>query len=419
LQDGTYITENRVSVRSYFYTLVNVHGDESQPSEATEVVVRDFDDAAVLSGFPIPDPDYRVTHAVVYALMAGVEDGSSAVGGGESMYYRIGIVQNLGTSPTFLHYPATTPIQDVYVDDYRSPIPTNARDLQWLHDNRIAFLSDERLMFTEPGNYTAMMDKYTLAFADTPKRFIATPKWGYVLTCGRPEVVDLTKQCDGGGCKNVQQIEENLPIIGHQSPCTYMGAVFYASVSGVVAISGHQATVITDDVFSQEQWDTMSPHELRLAVHHGHLYILGPFSTYRMKLAATPYSKPDGGDLVQLSIRARAVGVSHDDRLIYCDANGTWDLGQGSGFKPYTWSRRYEFNRPVGLQAIRATHRGAGLNAVVQRHLGTFTNTAILPLTSSQVRRMGGPMCDAVTITLSGTSEVTQTVLGASPYELD
>lgn len=418
LADGSVITKGLATVRSYFWTFRNYYGDESPPCEVSRVVIKDFNSVAILSGFAPPDPANHATERVIYAMVAGVEDGSGAVGAGEDQYFRIATIPL--TQDTFVHIPSTMQLQDAFVNEGQSPVSQSAHSLQWLQDDRLAYLSNDRLHFTEPGNYTSVHDKYTLAFRDKPLKFVTTERIGYVLTCGRPEVVDITKKCDGDGCKNITTIDEHLPLIGGQSTCTYQGGVFYASTKGIVAISGVNANVITDDIFTQDQWDALLPHEIKTVIHRGFLYIVSPITTYRLKLSSTAYSKPDIADMVQLSIRPTAITVTHDDRLLFADSLGTWEMEQGVGLKPYTWSRRFDLRSYSSPGAVRLSYHKGHVDMTETRigSVGAYTVKTYSNLPSNRTIRLGRVATPEYEITLTGTAELYAVKFTGSPREM-
>jgi hypothetical protein len=419
MANGAVVTKGLATPRSYFYTWVNQYGDESPPSEVSYIAVQDYDNPALLSGFMTPPAANFVVSINIYSLVAGVEDGSAPSGGGQDSYFLVATIPV--TQSTFLHNPSASLLLDAYVNEGQSSVDADAKDVQWLFDDRIAYLSNDRLHFSEPGNYTRVHDKYTLAFRDRPLKFVATERSGYVLTCGRPEVVDLTKQCDGNGCKNVTTLDEHLPIIGAESTCVYAGSVFYASVAGIVAINGVHASVITDDLFTQDQWDALIPNEIRTAVHRGFLYIVSPIKVYRIKLAATAYSKPDAGDMVQLSIRPTAILATFDDRLLYADAVGTWEMEQGVGLKNYTWTRELKFNSWRTPGAVRASFTSGHLHISETRTAATasFATTRVYDnVPNNRPFRLGRVITPSYKITLTGTAELYQLKLAGSTNEL-
>jgi hypothetical protein len=380
--------------------------------------VKDFSAVAILTGFAAPEPANHAVERVIYAMVAGVEDGSGAVGAGEDQYFMVATIPL--NQESFVHNPSTMPLQDAFVNEGQSSVSRTAHSIQWLQDDRIAYLSNDRLQFTEPGNYTSVHDKYSLTFRDKPLKFVAVERLGYVLTCGRPEVIDLTKKCDGDGCKNVTTIDEHLPLIGSQSTSTYQGGIFYASTKGVVAISGTTANVITDDIFTQDQWDELLPSEMKTAIHRGFLYIASPVKVYRLKLSSTAYSKPDIADMVQLSIRASAITVTHDDRLLFSNPEGTWEMEQGTGLKPYTWSRRFSIRSHASPGAVRLSYH-SGHIAMVETRIGSIGArvTKTYPnLPSNKTVRLGRVATPEYEITLMGTAELYAVKFTGSPQEM-
>jgi hypothetical protein len=364
LDNGEVVTKGHVTVRSYFYRYRNKFGDWGPPSPASEIQILDFSDPAIVEDFATPPPEYCITEIGVYALIAGVEDGSSAAGGGTNEYFLVGTFP-VGSQQSFTHDPLALPLFDAFVSHGECAIHDDAYDMQWFGSDRLVYMAgDNRMHFTEPGNYNVTHEKYALSFRDRPLRMVATDSYAYVLTCGQPEVVDLSKDCDQGGCKKVVTIAEPLPLIGSLSPVGYEGSVYYASTSGVVVISGSKAVVLTDGVFDQDQWDALQPHTMKLAVHRGYLYMASDVETYRLKLPNTPYMKPTGADIVRLSIRPTAFFRTKDDRLLFTAPDGVFELEAGSSFKTGIWrSKRHLYRAPTKFSAVRAECDMPGVEA--------------------------------------------------------
>jgi SHS2 domain-containing protein len=58
--------------------------------------------------------------------------------------------------------------------------------------------------------------------------------------------------------------------------------------------------------------------------------------------------------MTELSIRPTAVYKTLDNRLIYSDANGLWEMGQGDSYKTYKYkTKRYVMDSHINYSAIK------------------------------------------------------------------
>ena len=400
--------------KSFVYTFVDSLGFESQPSLPSPVTVLSFYAGATISGFQALAAEYRVQRIRIYALFAGR---SGAVGGSADSNDEYLLVQTIPVSQLMTGYaPSVNPPMEALTTDGLQPVPNDGTDFWDFETNQLAFSSNGVLRFTEPFNPTLAPVKYSYKPKEGLIRIAATQKFVYLLTCGQPEVLESKHACDDTMMRNSSIINQPFPIIGRHSASVYEDSVVYASTGGLVHISGVNARYITDSIFTQEQWDTLQPHTMKTAYYDGYLYCSTDVTCFRIEMAGGVKSGRAEA-FSYLSIRPTAWYATTDDRLLYVDANGIHELGQGSGYKTYT-ARTKEYCSPnqTVSSSMRIVLECDGEVTITQSVGDGCHNNKDKSVTvkSSGVKRLPKRRGLCESFTFSGTAEVVSAHFGSS-----
>jgi hypothetical protein len=364
---GSTKTEQKVIERSYFYTYIKADGSESMPSQPSQLVLADWDINALVSGFETPEANYCITGIKIYSTAPGMATQDTPQHDNTS-YFHVATLA-LGTS-AYTHQPLSTSYGDAWLANRTGgPAPDNLTDVQYWDGSQLAGIADGVLHFTYPREFQRWAPEFALKPFEKPIRFLAAHEFGYLLNCGRPEVVDLRLDCKGGFCHNVQRLDEYHPLIGLRSPAIYQSNVVYASDDGLVMLSGNQSAVITGGFWSRDQWLALHPNTMVGVVHDGFYYGFTDVETIRVKLPGTTHSRDQNSFVTRLSIRARHAYVAESGVLYYLasDGSGIYSLGTGAGFKEYTWRswRVRQLGHTHFSHAMVDTREGAPVNLTV------------------------------------------------------
>jgi hypothetical protein len=349
-------TDRIAEGRSYIYTYINKFGEESQASLPSDLSMHDFSTSAYVYDFePIP-PEYCAVYIKIYALVAGL---SSTVGGGTEGNDEYLLVATLPISQiAFTHDPLTQPFGNALMTDEYVPVPDDASDFWHYGTSQLAFRSQGDIRFTEPYNYSLAPLKYSYRPQADLLRIAATQQFIYMLTCSQPEVLDSKVACDMSGARASSVVNDSFPLIGRQSVATHENSVIFASVTGLVHLNSSNAMVVTEDIFTQAQWDALQPQTMIGVVYNGYYYGATATCTFRFEMARGPKSGY-AEKFSYLSIRPTAFRVTDDDRLLYTDATGLHELGQGYDFKTYKAITKdfYEPNQAIhGVMRVTSEH---------------------------------------------------------------
>lgn len=333
IPDGITQTEGKVIERRYLYTLVDIFDQVSQGSLPSEPIIGDWDNPARISGFYIP-PGYPIKSIRIYTTAPGLQSDDTPKADSNSFF----LVSELPAGTlSYDHVPIITSFGEVYLSQSWYEPPTDLSSIQHWGTNQLAGLSNGRLMFSQPLGYHAWPVDYQLGFHSPALAWVATARYGYILTCGMPEVVDMRHDCQGGKCHQVDRIEEQFPIIGLKSAAAHDNSAIYASADGLVMLTGNRARLITSNLFTRDQWLAIHPNTMVGVVHDGFYFGATDNFAFRLRVPDEAYEANPRNLLTRLSIRPTAIYRSLDDNLFFADDSGVWKWAAGVGYKPYQW----------------------------------------------------------------------------------
>lgn len=337
--NGTPLTTDKVIERRYLYAYRDIYGQLSQGSAPSAPVTADWDARAVISGFIVPPAEYPVVSIVLYTTVPGVQTDEVPKADSNSFFQ---IAEFPISTLAYEHSPLTTNIGELYMNQSFYEPPTDLSEIRHWGTNQLVGISDGKLMFSQPMAYHAWPIDYTIMPASPALTVVATENFGYILTCGMPEVVNLKHDCQGGKCHETAQITEQLPVLSIRSAVAHDDSALYASKDGLVMLTRNRVRVITANLFTQEQWLAIHPNTMVGVVHDG--FYIGCTDNYafRLRIPDEAYENNPLNLLVELSLRATAFYRSSDDRLYFSDRRGIWEWGAGVGYKPYYWRGRVE-----------------------------------------------------------------------------
>ena len=405
-------TPEKVISRRYLYTIIDQFDQESQGSVPSDPWVMDWDEPVELTGFVIP-AGVVVKAIKVYSTAPNLQSDDSPQAS-EDAFYEVAVLPPDTT--VWRHYPTAAGFGDLYQNHNWYEPPTDLHSIQHWGTNQLAGLSGGRMLFSQPAAYHAWPTDYTIAFHSPALALVCSDRFGYALTCGHPEVIDLQHDCAGGKCHQTQRIEEQFPVISPRSAVGHDGSALYASTDGLVMLTGAKARLITSNLFTREQWLAIHPNTMVGAVHDGFYFGATDNYAFRMRIPDDAYEANPRNLLTQLSIRATAFYRSTTDRLYFADPDGVWEWNAGKGRKPFRWRGPLETTdrrRPMaagevlsdGNAVVRVWRQG---RMVFER--GVVGDTAIrLPTWVS-----GGD----VQIEVQGTGEVSRLKLAGSKGQL-
>ena len=257
--DVGYADEDSIlEARVYTYTWVNKEAGfefESAPAEASNSVdIRD-DQTVSLSGFStVPGGEYIVTHKRVYRSVSGVFLFVKEIAAAETNLVDDVKAENLGEV-----MPTTT---------WAEP-PQTLSGLTNLPNGMMAGFSGRDIYFCDPYHPHAWPENY-IQTVDFP-----------VVGLGRMDttLAVLTKGCpyfiQGTHPAGMAVVKSDLEqaCVSKRSIVNIMGGVVYAAPDGLMLLSSGGSSIVTENLFSFDQWQSHFKPESIHAYQHDNQYI--------------------------------------------------------------------------------------------------------------------------------------------------
>jgi hypothetical protein len=350
---------------SYVYTFVDAWGAEGPPSPPSPSVDRVRDTTVNLSAMATPPVgNYNFGAGAlkrIYRSNAG-QAGANYQFVGEIPIATTTFVDNVPNNSLGEVLPSFTWIGPP--DDNTTLYPQGPmRGVLTLPNGIMAGFAGNTLCFSEPYLYHAWPLGYRIAFDDDivgiamiqSGLLVTTRTRPYVVTGVHPSAMAVTNLDVKQGCVS----KRGMVDMGKYA--------IYPSPDGLVLVEGLSAEVITEQMFSREQWQKFNPSSIYAYEYEGK-YIA--FYDNGVDAPAGFIFDPRGGAnaFVEISTYLRAAYFDALDDTLYVNDNGTirrW--GQGATFFSYTWRSKILISpKPVNYPVVRVQ---------AEKNLATFPVT--------------------------------------------
>ena len=243
----------------------------------------------------------------------------------------------------------------------------------------------------------------------------------YVATDGHPYRVQADVGCDKRECREVFKYKQSFPIIschtGRGSISTPFGFI-YASTDGLVLLSEANATVITTEVLSQDDWRMLAPHTTRLAYCKGALFVVTDRISFILWLDSNTYGDTKHKKMVTISDVPVDMATTRQGELLLLQSNMSveqWNAG--NKLRPYKWvSSSVDVGFLFDLTRLRATVLNADSEISIVSNRAKITRRfptgdRIIPFgRHGRVKEFN--------IEATGVGEVTEIVAGVSEIDI-
>lgn len=238
---------------AYVITYANEFGEIGAPSDPTETIVKSAD-AAVELGLPITAPaGYGVTEVWIWRRATGSTGGA---------FLLVDTVP-LGTA-TYRDSKADSLLgEELYSDETWVLPPADMHSILMLANGIAAGASKNQLLLSPQGRphvypYQLPTDYRIVALGSIDTDLIVlTQSHPYIAAGAAPEQYTMAKIEYQQGCVSPDSVV-SMPGLG----------VVYASPDGLVAIGRGAPQILTEGIWTQDQWTAMNPASLRGAVHN-------------------------------------------------------------------------------------------------------------------------------------------------------
>jgi hypothetical protein len=404
---GTAVDDALDDYRSYIYTWVDAWGEESAPGAASALANVKEGQSAVLALPTKPSGDYNFgtgafrriyrsntgTTATEFQFVADVDINAST-------YTDSVLDAGLGEVIPTINW--VRPPDEVTADFPTGPM----LGITTLPSGALVGFSGKTLVYSE----AYIPYAYPLAYRYTIKDDIvgiSTNSQGLVIaTTGKPH---LAMGHDPASV-SIIELDEFQACVSKRSVVDMGESTIYASPDGLVLVQGNQTTIITEPVFTREQWQALNPEQIHAYRYEGKYvgftdstgFIFDPRSTEQ----AWVYTTIDA---------ACGHYVARNDALYIADGSQLKKWGEGTALS-YTWtSKIFESPRPINLGAIQVGAQGS----VQVKIYGDGVLRATVNTTNDFTGRLpAGYLASEWQVTLIGTADVDYVKLATSIKEL-
>lgn len=326
---------------SAVYTYVNDFGWESGPSAPSNAVRVSHGNKLSITGIDWTDVPAGINVVRVYLYAAGPKQqapNKTAILGG---YFLAGVLKRGQTTLTRLFGQLGEGLMTIGDE----PIPRGIRRMAANRTGIFAGLVGKNVLaMSVPNMPWSWPSGRRMIFDGVGKAVAVGDSILYVLTDGRPFIVDISKRdCDGVGCFNAKQLPGQYPVIGPDSVAIAGDTVYYATLNGIVALSGDRAQMLVAD--EQSHWMALDPHTFKATVANGYYYAFGDQVSFAVRL--------DGSGLTELSERGVTAVASSDNGRVLVSANKrTYDAFAGDEFRTARYVVKIlENGKPIAFSA--------------------------------------------------------------------
>lgn len=395
----------------YCYTYVTQFDEESQPSPLSKLTFWSPGQAFRLTGFQPAPPGRGIDRMRIYRS----ETGSS----GAADLFFLAEIPSINTfwddlwNSEFLN--ETLPSLD-----YDAPLAT-LQGLIALPNGIMAAYSGKEVFFSEPYRPHAWPAKYALKCDFNVMGLAAFGSAVAILTDGPPYIAQGTHP----ETMRMERVEVTLPCINRRSIVDLGEKVAYASWEGLATISAQGAGVVSDSLFTEEQWYLMAPGSFVASRYRGR-YMLSHDQVgaepRRISMIDLTGQQPY---LIQSTLAP--IAYHFDDRTgdlyyLHADKRRVYRFDdRTNGNTLYTWrSKVFDLAEPMNFGAIIVV--GAD-NTVAPTHTCRVYADGVLRRTITgginEVQRLpSGFLATRWEVEVAGNARVNAIVMAISPEEL-
>jgi hypothetical protein len=329
---------------AYVYTYVTVWGEESAPSPTTENFDVDFlsGDTVTLSDFLLPtDTDLNIDAIRIYRINSGTATSEYQFIEEVPCDNTLGVEEINSTPVGSYTYSDNTPDADlgesIITEGWLQP-PSDMLGLSNILQSSLAGYTSNTLHISEPFYPYAWPSKYEIDLPYNIRGVASAVGRTYVLTTGVPYI--------GSGIDpdtfSVQPLPFPQPCVAHRSIVTTDMGVIYASQQGLFMLQGEQGILLTEDIFTEQQW-----RELDIASINGVFYkdsYYGIFNDtccgFIFNLVTKDWTDIEltNQTMSYITTDGTYVYVTARDDINYIYSSYAWD--EGTGLLPVKWKSK-------------------------------------------------------------------------------
>ncbi|AEY69610.1 hypothetical protein PEp14_00021 [Erwinia phage PEp14] len=229
----------------FSYTNVSQFDEESEPADLSIGVAWSPGLPVTLSGFQLPPAGRGINRQRIYRSQ------TSSLGD-TTLYF---VAERPATAANFAYTDTSYPMNEPLASTDYNPPPDNLQGLTSLPNGMMAAFVGKKVYFCEPYRPHAWPEKYIMTVDYNVVGLAAFGSSLAVMTEGMPYVMQGTAPDNMVS----ERIEVNLPCVTAAGIVDLGYSVCYPSTKGLVTLGGGGAAVASENLFTQDQWQSMSP----------------------------------------------------------------------------------------------------------------------------------------------------------------
>lgn len=339
---GTESCNRSSDARTYVYTYVNMWGEESAPSPASNILTVDDGSAVSVTGIALPPDGYGIKYANIYRATTGFRAPNAQQQKPLTDYMYVATVEF--PSSTFTDTVAMANLSAVLETQKVRMPPMGLSNIVSIEGvvrlagsvkNRI-HISENFQPYNWPVKYDLTLDSTVIHMGNLDQKL-------YVTTDTQPYVIDVSS-CEDMKCIPVLDAGVKLPDIAckHASAAVVTRHGFiYSTPLGLVLIDPTaKFHVLTSKWFSEDDWQQLQPDTARLAYWEGFLFCITDAIAFVLNIDGKPYGDMDGAELVTISDRPVDLRVDNVGKLFMLEDGKITIWNTGTELREFTWVSR-------------------------------------------------------------------------------
>lgn len=409
LTRGGTLNNDLAELVAYAFTWATSLGEESGPSPVSAPILWSEGNSITVAGLPATPPAGRlVTHKRIYRSV-------TSISGATDLFF---VAEIPATATSYVHDLAAAPIAEAIATSDFAAVPSNLRGLTAMPNGIMAGFAGKELYFCEPYQPHAWPRKYNQTMNDTIIGLASFGTMLAVLTDGNP----VTMQGMHPEQMTAEKVEQPFPCMSKRGIVDMGYSAVFPSSDGLVSISAQGGRLISEGIWTREQWLALQPTSFiaaRIGTHYAFSYVPAAGGPRRMAMIDPASPEPT---LLPISGASSSVytQISSGDSFILDTDNRTvrrFD-NPSSAKRSFTWrSKPFRMPFPRSMGALRIDARAEAGETLTTR---IFADGALLHETTrinQPVRLPAGERTDWQ-IEMTGTATVMQVTMAQSLAEL-
>jgi hypothetical protein len=244
--------------RVYVYTYVSAWGEEGKPSDASNAVVINAGQSVSLTGLGgPPSGNFNITAKRIYR---------SSIGNQSSAYQFVAEIPAANTS--YSDTKSGTELAEVLASTNYDEPPTDMLGLVALPTAVLAGFVRNEVCFSEIGLPHAWPVQYRTA---VDYDIVGLGVFGSTLVVCTNGAPYLSSGSDPASM-TMQRLEIQQACVSRRSILSVGDAVLYASPDGLVAVGSNGVELLTQKIFTREEWQALKPESIHAYLHDGRYF---------------------------------------------------------------------------------------------------------------------------------------------------